>query len=281
MPRALPSTRRPVPPPPARTDPLPRNRILAALPDEDRDRLLGQMECVELELREVLFEPNRAIRHVYFPEDAVVSVLAVVDDGSAIETATVGNEGMVGVPVFLGAMQMAAQAFAQVPGRAYRMPSAALIEEVRSGSALAGLLGRYTQALLTLVSQCSACNRMHPVEERCARWLLMTHDRVPGDSFELTHLFLSQMLGVRRATVSEVAARLQARRLIEYARGRVAVTDRAGLEAASCACYAIVRREFARLLGGASEEDPLAGVAVSEDGRTTAGDGGPGLADEP
>ncbi|HEX2189236.1 MAG TPA: Crp/Fnr family transcriptional regulator [Longimicrobiaceae bacterium] len=265
-----------MPPSIAETERRPRNRILAALPDDEWERIRGRLERVELAIREVVFEPNRAIEHVHFPEDAVISILSLMEDGSAVEVATVGYEGMAGVPVFLGAMQMAAQAFAQVPGVAYRMPSAALREELRRGGALPELLGRYTQALFTLVAQSSACNRKHPVEKRCARWLLMTHDRVPGDTFELTHHFLSQMLGVRRATVSEAAAALQGRGLIEYSRGRLGIVDRAGLEAAACICYAVIRGEFARLLDGGEAPDPLLGVTVSEAGRTTAGDGAPG-----
>ncbi|HEU4561941.1 MAG TPA: Crp/Fnr family transcriptional regulator [Longimicrobium sp.] len=206
-------------------------------------------------------------------------MLGLMDDGSAVETATIGNEGLVGVPVFLGAMQMAGQAFAQVPGEAYRLPAGALREEVRRGSALATLLGRYTQALFTLVAQSSACNRKHAVEQRCARWLLMTHDRVPGDTFELTQHFLSQMLGVRRATVNEAAAALQERGLIDYTRGRITIIDRAGLEAAACACYAIIRNEFARMLEGRETPSPLDGVQVSEGGSSTAGDGAPDHAD--
>ncbi|HEX2205598.1 MAG TPA: Crp/Fnr family transcriptional regulator [Longimicrobium sp.] len=252
-----------------------RNRILAALPAPDRERLRPVLEPVDLEFREVLVDPHRPIGHVWFPEEGVVSILGVMEDGAAVETATVGNEGMAGIPVFLGAESMAAQAFVQVPGRGYRMTAAALREEVRRGGALFELLGRYTQALFTLTGQTSACNRLHPVDQRCARWLLMTHDRVEGDTFELTHLFLSQMLGVRRATVTEVAGELQARGLIEYARGTVTVVDRAGLEAASCECYQVVASEFARLLGGPRVPSPLEGVAVSEDGKSTAREDAP------
>ncbi|HEX8903307.1 MAG TPA: Crp/Fnr family transcriptional regulator [Longimicrobiaceae bacterium] len=268
-----------MPNPPDPRDGTRRNRILAALSREEWERIRPSLERVRLDVRQVLFEPNRPISHVYFPEDAVVSIIGLMDDGSAVEAATVGNEGMVGVPVYLGAMQMAGQAFAQIPGHALRMPAGALREEVRRGSGLAALLGRYTQALFTLVAQSSACNRKHPVEQRCARWLLMTHDRVTGDTFELTQLFLSQMLGVRRATVSEAAAALQERALIEYTRGRITVLDRAGLEAAACACYRIIRAEFARMLEGRELPDPLARIEVSEDGSSTAGDGAPEYAD--
>lgn len=253
----------------------PRNRILAALPADELERLGPQLELVELELREVLIDPNQVIGDVHFVEDGVVSIVGVMADGSAVETATVGHEGMVGLPVFLGAESMPAQAFAQIPGRAYRMSAAALRDEVRRGGALAALLGRYTQALFTLVAQSSACNRLHPVEQRCARWLLMSHDRVGRDTFELTHLFLSQMLGVRRATVTEVAGELQRRGLIDYTRGRITILDRPGLERAVCECYGIVAAEFARLLDGGRVASPLDGVAVSEGGMSTAGEGAP------
>lgn len=261
---------------PRRSTPsAPRNRILAALPPEDLERLRPRLEPVGLEVRQVLFEPNRPIEHVYFIESGAISLVSLVADGSAVETATVGNEGMVGLPVFLNAVSMAGQAFVQIPGAAYRLASADLREEVRRGSALAGLLGRYTQALFTLLAQMSACNRKHPVVERCARWLLLTHDRVGANDFPLTHRFLSQMLGVRRATVTEAAGALQKAGLIDYGRGRVAILDRAGLEAASCECYAIVRAEFARLLEGRDLPSPLDGIEVSAEGRSTVGDGAP------
>lgn len=254
---------------------VPRNRILAALPPDERERLLPSLDRVTMEFRNVVFEPNEPIEHVWFPEDAVISILGLMEDGSAIETATVGCEGMAGVPVFLGAMQMAGQAFVQISGSAWRMPAAALREEVRRGTVLSQLLGRYTQALFTLVAQSSACNRKHAVEQRCARWLLLTHDRVGEDRFELTQHFLSQMLGVRRATVSEAASELQNRRLIEYTRGRITVMDRRGLEQAACVCYDIIRSEFARMLEGMELPCVLDQVRASEDGRSTAGDGAP------
>ena len=245
------------------------NRILASLPHAEQRRLRGVLEPVELSFREVLIDVDREIEQVYFVEEGVVSVLAVMEDGSAVETATVGSEGMVGLPIFLGTRTMAGQAFVQVPGRAMMMPAGVLREEARQGGALARMLGCYTQALLTMTSQSSACNRLHPVQERCARWLLMTHDRVAGDTFELTHLFLSQMLGVRRATVTEVAGALQQRGLIEYTRGKIRVTDRAGLEAASCACYRIIAAEFTRLMEGRRVPSPLERGTGSEDGETT------------
>jgi CRP-like cAMP-binding protein len=265
------------PAPPARpdADAAPRNRILAALPPDEWARLRERMEWVPMPLRKVVFQPNQPIPHVYFMEEGMVSILGLVEDGSAVETATVGNEGMVGVPVFLGAMQMAAQAFVQVAGSAWRLPSAALRDEVRRATAVADALGRYTQALFTLVAQSSACNRKHAVEQRCARWLLMTHDRVSHDTFGLTQLFLSQMLGVRRATVSEAAGALQQARLIEYSRGRITVLDRAGLEAAACVCYGVIRAEFARMVDGAPITSPLDALHISANDKSIAGDGTP------
>ncbi|HEU0014435.1 MAG TPA: Crp/Fnr family transcriptional regulator [Longimicrobium sp.] len=255
--------------------PAPRNRILASLPAGDLRRLLPLLELRDLELRRVVVEVNQPIEHVWFPEAGVVSLLGVMEDGTAVETATVGNEGMVGLPVFLGADSMAGQAFCQVTGQAYRMPAGALREEVRRGGPLAELLGRYTQALFTQIAQSSACNRVHPVAQRCARWLLLTHDRVGRDTFDLTHLFLAQMLGVRRATVTEVAGALQARGVIEYTRGVVRIVDRAGLERESCECYRVIAAEFARLLEGRSLPSPLDHAPVSEHGLSTAGDGAP------
>ena len=253
----------------------PRNRILALLPVDEFEGLRPALERVRLETRQVVVDVGAPIEHVYFPETAVVSIVSVMPDGSAVETATVGHEGMVGIPVFLGAGSMAAQAFAQVPGDALRMSAGDLRAEVRRGGVLPDVLGRYTQALFTHVAQSSACNRLHPVEQRCARWLLATHDAVGADSFEMTHLFLSQMLGVRRATVTEVAGRLQNAGLIEYGRGRIRVVDRPGLEAAACECYGIIRSEFARLMDGGAYPSPLDGVAVTEGGMSVAGDGTP------
>ncbi|HKG94431.1 MAG TPA: Crp/Fnr family transcriptional regulator [Gemmatimonadaceae bacterium] len=255
----------------------PLNRILAALPDDQYARIAPSLDLVELELKQVLFDVDRPIEHVYFVEDGVASVLGVMADGTAVETATIGREGMVGLALFHGAEQTSAQAFCQVPGRAYRMSAAAFRAEAERQGALTRMLHRYSHALLTLIAQSSACNRLHSMSQRCARWLLLTHDRVGADEFALTHQFLSQMLGVRRATVTEAAGALQARRAITYTYGRIRVLDRGALEAAACECYRIIRREFDRLLDGgrSSAPSPLDGVKTSEDGRTTIGDGTP------
>ncbi|HLM67131.1 MAG TPA: Crp/Fnr family transcriptional regulator [Longimicrobium sp.] len=254
---------------------MPRNRILAALPPQELERIQPVLEMMELPLRTVLIDPNRPIEHVYFVEEGVISVLGVMQDGTAVETATIGYEGMVGLPVFLGADSMAAQAFAQVSGRAYRMPADALRRELEHGGAMVRLLGRFTQALITLMAQNSACNRVHSAEQRCARWLLLTADRAGHETMDLTHLFLSQMLGVRRATVTEIAGELQARGLIDYGRGRITIVDRAGLEATSCECYRVILSEFDRLLEGRATPSPLDGLDISRAGISTAGDGAP------
>ncbi len=252
----------------------PRNRLLAALPAEDFAALAPELERVSLDLRRVVIEVDEPITHVYFPESCVISVLGLTSDGGAVETATIGNEGMSGLPLFLGTDRTAAQAFCQVPGDALRLDADAF-RRAATQSSLRLLLGRYTQALFTLVGQASACNRLHPARERCARWLLQTHDRVGRDEFGLTQQFLSQMLGVRRATVTEAAGALQAEGLIDYAYGKIVVRDRAGLERAACECYEIVRQEFARLLEQRPARSPLRDVPTSENGFSTAGDGVP------
>ena len=257
----------------------PRNRLLATLPPADYTALAPRLEPVMLEFKQILFDVDQPIDHVYFPEAAVVSVLSVMADGTAVETATVGHEGFVGLPVFLGTDRASAQAFSQVPGPALRMHADAFREAAARSAALTRALHRYAQALFTLVAQSSACNRLHTMPERLARWLLHTHDRVGGDEFPLTHQFLSQMLGVRRATVTEGMGMLAAHGTIMYEMGQVRVCDRAALEATACECYRIIAREFDRLLGGDGERartpSPLDGLTTSEHGRSTIGDGAP------
>jgi CRP-like cAMP-binding protein len=196
--------------------------------------------------------------HVYFPLSGVISLVTVMAGGGAAEVATVGSEGMVGLPVFLGADFAPCEALCQVPGEAWRMPAAAFREAVQTaatvapagrGSPLVALLQHYTHALIIEIGQTAACNRLHRITERCARWLLQAHDRVEGDQFLLTHGFLAQMLGVRRATVTTVMGGLQQSGLIRYTRGRVTIVERRRLEAAACECYRVVKAEFDRLLG--------------------------------
>lgn len=226
------------------------NRLLAALPPEEYKRLLPHMETVPLALKQVLYVPNQTIEYVYFPNNGVCSLIVIMEDGSSVEVGTVGNEGMVGIALFLGADRLPSEAFAQVAGNAMRMKADVFKREVFPGSPLHNLLQRYTQTLFNQVGQSAACNRLHCVEERCCRWLLMTQDRVGSDRFPLTQEFLAQMLGVRRASVSAIAAKLQKAGFISYSRGIITIVDRKSLETVSCECYKVVKQEFDRLLGG-------------------------------
>jgi CRP-like cAMP-binding protein len=226
-----------------------RNRLLAALPREEYERLLPQLEIVSLTFNDSIYQPGEPIPHVYFPLSGVLSLLTILANGTAIEVATIGNEGMVGLPVFLGAVTTPGSAIAQVPGEAMRMKAEEFREEISRGSPLHALLHRYTQAMFHLIAQTAACNRVHSITERCSRWLLMTHDRVGSNQFVLTQEFLAQMLGVHRPRVNAVARALQGAGLIRYSRGRITILDREGLEAASCECFQVIKGEFDRLLG--------------------------------
>lgn len=227
---------------------LETNRLLAALPVDARERLASSLEPIDLDVRHTLLEQGEPIEYVYFPLDAVASLLSEFEVGRPIEVATVGHEGMVGLPVFLNAASTSAyMAFIQVAGRLWRTPVEEFRRQLETGDALHDVLQRYTQALFGQLAVNVGCNRAHPVEERLPRWLLMTHDRVHRNEFTLTQEFVAQMLGVRRATVNEAARELQERGLIEYSRGRMSIIDREGLEGASCECYRRVNDEFDRL----------------------------------
>ncbi len=227
----------------------PHNRLLAALPADGYAALAPHLEPVTLASKEPVYAPNQPIPHVLFPTTGVFSVLTVMADGAAIEVATVGNEGMVGLPLFLGTTTTPNLIVAQISGESLRLPAAAFQEAVEHNRDLVAILHRYTQALLLQIAQSAACNRLHTMEQRCARWLLLTHDRVAADQFPITHEFLAQMLGVRRASVTEAVGTLQQAGLIAYRRGKMTVVDRAGLEAAACECYGVIRAEYDRLLG--------------------------------
>ena len=224
------------------------NRVIQALPEADRARLLKLMVPVTLSLKTVLFEPGQAIDAVHFPLGGVVSLVTPLEDGSIVEVATIGNEGMVGVPLVTGG-GLAVRAISQVPGAALRLPSSDFLREVGVSEPFRVLTDRYLQALFGQISQAAACNRLHSNEERLSRWLLMSHDRVGVDDFAITHEFLGQMLGSRRATVTLSAGILQAAGLIRYQRGHVTILDREGLEGVSCECYAVIRDELDRALG--------------------------------
>jgi CRP-like cAMP-binding protein len=226
-----------------------QNAVLAALPTKERERLWPRLERVALSIKDVVYEPDGPIRQVYFPLSGVFSMLVIMEDGLAVEIGEVGNEGVVGIPVFLGARTSPNRATCQVPGEALRMQAEDFQDELGHDGVLDEVLKRYNQALIVQMGYSVACNRLHSVEERTCRWLLMTHDRAGDDQFLLTQEFLAQMLGVRRPSVTVAAGVLQKAGLIAYARGRVVVLNRAGLEAASCECYQRVKDEFERLLG--------------------------------
>ena len=224
------------------------NRLLAALPKKERQRLLPDLEAVTLTFGDILFDPGDHIRHVYFPDDSIVSLLSAVEDRELLEVGMVCREGMAGLSVFMGVSESRSRGLVQATGGAKRMKAATLRREAGTGGALGKLLLRYTHSLLTQISQSAACNRFHPVNARLARWLLMTHDRIAGDEFRLTQEFLSHMLGVRREGVTLAAGALQRQKLIGYSRGRLRILDRAGLEAVSCKCYRVVRDEYDNFL---------------------------------
>ncbi len=227
-----------------------RNRLLSLLSADELGAFDGALEPVQLRFKDVLQEPDRPISHVYFVTSGVASLVNEPDHGEIVEVATIGREGMVGFNIVLGADTMPSRTLIQIPGEGFRLEAARFRDFVDAHPDFRIALMRYIMAVLTQIAQNASCNRLHEVQERCARWLLQTHDRVDGDSFPLTHEFLGQMLGVHRPTVSIAAGMLQKAGLIAYARGTITILDRSGLEAASCNCYRFVEREYQRLLGG-------------------------------
>jgi CRP-like cAMP-binding protein len=222
------------------------NRILAALPVAERQQVSEAATNVTLSVRTVLFEPGGPIEAVYFPTDGVVSLVTPLQDGDIVEVATIGNEGIVGVPLVpLGAL--AVRAISQVAGHGLSLDASVFLEWVERSRTFETLVERYTQALFSQIAQAAACNRLHSSEERLSRWLLMSQDRVGSDSFMITQEFLGQMLGARRSTVSVSAGILQRAGLIRYTRGHVTIVDRGGLEAVSCECYGVIKTELDRV----------------------------------
>jgi len=219
------------------------NHLLAAVPPPDAERMRSAMTRVTLAIKTILFEPGQPIDAVHFPLDGVVSLVTPLEDGAIVEVATVGNEGLIGVPLVPGG-SLAVRAISQVAGRALRMEASAFLAEMDRRGALYEVVQSYTQALFGQISQAAACNRLHSNEERLSRWLLMSHDRVGVDQFAITHEFLGQMLGSRRATVTLSAGVLQAAGLIRYQRGHVTIIDRSGLEGVSCECYGVIKKEL-------------------------------------
>lgn len=231
---------------------LPRkNRLLAALPVAEYQRLVPDLELIELPLKQVLYNPGEPITHVYFPHYAIVSLVYTLEDGSTSEVGLVGNEGMAGLPVILGSNTSTTTAIVQVAegGGGMRMTAGRCKAEFDRGGSLQSLLLRYTQALFTQVTQTAACNGHHSVEERLARWLLMVSDRMKSDTFLLTQEFISQMLGVRRSGVTVAAGTLSQAGMLRYSRGQITIRNREDLEATACECYAVTKKESARLLG--------------------------------
>jgi CRP-like cAMP-binding protein len=225
------------------------NRLLAALPKKEYQRLLPELEQVAMPFAEVLYEPGAQIRHVYFPNDSIVSLLAEVADRSTLEVSIVGNEGVAGISVFMGVDASPHRAIIQGEGTAMRMKASVLRKEAGRTGPLHDLLHRYAHSLLSQVSRGAICNRFHVVDARLARWLLMSGDRLGTDEFRLTQDFISNMLGVRREGVSKAASLLQKDELINYSRGRIKILDRAGLEATTCECYKIIKDESDSYLG--------------------------------
>jgi CRP-like cAMP-binding protein len=229
--------------------PLRANRLLSLLEDRTLAAVAAHAQPVTLELRDMVLTEGRPIRHAVFPVEGVLSMLASVEGGqSAVEIGTVGKEGMAGVPLLLGGSRAPGDCFAQVPGAAWRIGAADFRKLVAAHADFTAVLHRYTQALMVQMAQSSACNRAHSPLQRAARWLLMTHDRVDGDSFSLTQEFLAHMLGERRPTVSRVASTLHARGLIAYSRGRIVILARERLEEVACPCYDVIRHEYDSLL---------------------------------
>jgi CRP-like cAMP-binding protein len=224
-------------------DPEVPNTLLASLPSSEYEQIRQSAEPFALELKRALHEPGLGTRYVYFPLSGVISMLTTLDDGSAVEVATVGNEGMVDFASYFG-MESPARWLVQVPGRALRIEARDLRAIAEKSEALMSVIHNYMLAMFIQVSQTAACNRRHPVDERCARWLLMTHDRVDADDFPMTHEFLADMLGIRRPSVSIAMSNLNRSGFISYRRGKVAVLDREGLEKAACECYNVVRQQF-------------------------------------
>lgn len=228
------------------------NGLLSALPAEEYQRLINNLQPIALSLGELVYDSGGHLGYIYFPTTAVISLLYTMRDGSTAEMGLVGNDGVVGVALFLGGDTTPNRAIAQIGGGALRLKAAMLQSEFARGGALQQLLLRYTQALITQISQTAVCNRLHSVEKRLCRWLLLSHDRVVSDELTMTQEFLSHMLGGRRESVTVAAGRLQDMGLINYSRGHIRILDRKGLEASVCECYRIVKDEFDRLLGSSS-----------------------------
>jgi CRP-like cAMP-binding protein len=222
--------------------------LLAALPDAESQRWLPLLESIDLQLGQVLYESGTTLSHVYFPTTAIVSLLYVMENGASAEIAVVGNEGIVGISLFMGGESTSSRAVVQSAGKGFRLKAQMMKEEFNRAGPVLHLLLRYTQALITQMSQTAVCNRHHTLDQQLCRWLLLSLDRLEGNQLVMTQELIANMLGVRREGVTEGALKLQHAGLIQYARGHITVLDRAALEKRSCECYAVVKREYERLL---------------------------------
>jgi CRP-like cAMP-binding protein len=225
-----------------------QNRLLANLPLAELGRWLPRLEWVDMPLGQVLYESGRTLSHVYFPISAIVSLLYVMENGASAEIAVVGNEGLVGISLFMGGDSTPSRAVVQSAGAGYRLKAPLMKDEFDRAGPVMHLLLRYTQALITQMAQTAVCNRHHSLDQQLCRWLLLSLDRLQGNELVMTQELIANMLGVRREGVTEAALKLQADGLIRYARGRISVLDRTGLEGRTCECYAVVKREYDRLL---------------------------------
>ena len=225
-----------------------QNHILDALPVPERERLFPHMKVVAMPLGTVLYESGDTLRHIYFPTDSIVSLLYVLQDGASAEIAVVGNEGAIGVALFMGGETTPSRAIVQSAGSAYRLTGTRLKQEFNRHGELLHVLLRYTQSLITQMAQTAVCNRHHSVDQQLCRWLLLSLDRLPSNQLNMTQELIANMLGVRREGVTEAAGKLQKKGVIRYNRGQITVLDRALLERLSCECYAVVKRESDRLL---------------------------------
>jgi CRP-like cAMP-binding protein len=224
-----------------------RNYLLAALPAAEFERLESHLELVPMLLGETLYEPGRQLQHVYFPTTAIVSLLHITESGASAEVARVGNEGILGVALFMGGDSTPSSAVVQTAGHGYRLRGKLLKEEFNRAAPVRRLLLRYTQGLIAEIFQTAACNRHHSVRQQLCRWLLLTLDRLPANELIMTHGLVASAFGVRRETITEAAGNLQRDGLIRYRRGHLAVSERSGLEAGACECYAVVKKELTRL----------------------------------
>ncbi len=225
-----------------------QNHILAALPAAEFERLAPHLELVPMLLGQTLYEPGGQLQHVYFPTTAIVSLLYVMESGSSAEMAGVGNEGVLGISLFMGGNTTPSSAVVQTAGHGFRLRAALLVKEFQRFGPTMYLLLRYTQGLITQMAQTAACNRHHSIEQQLCRWLLLTLDRLPTNDLVMTQELVASALGVRRESITDVAGKLQRAGLIRYRRGHISVVERSGLEAGACECYAVVKKELSRLM---------------------------------